>query len=82
MLSRQFSRVPSSAEIFDQVLLGCLHRVLIMCIFGAVSREARACGGLGPDGEVPGALHIQVPQGGAGGPLLPSHGATAQHSGE
>ncbi len=45
----------------------------------AVPGAARAGGGLGPDGEVPGALHIQVPEGGAGGSLLSPHRAAAQH---
>ncbi len=48
----------------------------------AVPGAARAGGGLGPDGEVPGALHIQVPEGGAGGSLLSPHRAAAQHSRE
>ncbi len=48
----------------------------------AVPGAARAGGGLGPDGEVPGALHIQVPEGGAGGSLLPPHRAAAQHARE
>ena len=48
----------------------------------AVSREARAGGGLGPDGEVHGAVHLQVPEGGARGPPLPPHGTPPQHARE
>ena len=43
-----------------------------------MAHPSRYCRGLGPDGALHGAGHLQIPQGGARGPLLPA----GQSSGE
>ena len=48
----------------------------------AVPRSTRNGRGLGPDGEVHGTVHLQVPALRARGPLLLADGAAAQHAGE
>lgn len=62
-----------------------LHRRWGRCGSGLchqVPHSSRSCGGLGPHGEVLGAVHLQVPPRRARGPLLLADWASTQHTRE
>lgn len=50
---------------------GALSKKMLLLIT-TVANSSRDRGGLGPDGALHGAGHLQVPQGRTGGPLLPA----------
>lgn len=51
---------------------GALNKEQMLLLIATVANSSRDRGGLGPDGALHGAGHLQVPQGRTGGPLLPA----------